>query len=179
MSEFTHYIYTTKSHTDKNHHFRIVIPLSHKLYLSKEEFANFMRNVYNWLPFEVDVATKDRSRKWASNAGELYECEGDLLDATQFIPNTIRQEKLFKASEGYKNLPALERWFALQMSTGNRNNMLARFAFVLVDEGLGLAEIESRITSLNNSQTDKLSTAEIQQTVMRSVAQRIQQRGVI
>lgn len=179
MGEFTNYIYTTKSHTDRKHHFRIVIPLSHKLYLSKEEFANFMRNVYNWLPFEVDVATKDRSRKWASNAGELFECEGDLLDATQFIPNTIRQEKLFKAAEGYKNLPALERWFALQMSTGNRNNMLARFAFVLVDEGLSLAEIENRITSLNNSQTDRLSAAEIQQTVMRSVAQRIQQRGVI
>ena len=179
MEGLTHYIYTTKSHSAGKHHFRIVLPLSHMLEMSKDEFANFMRNVYNWLPFEVDVATKDRSRKWATHDGDLYSNEGELLDATQFIPNTIRQEKLTKASEGFKNLPALERWFALQMSTGNRNNMLARFAFVLVDEGLSLPDIEARITSLNNSQAEKLSQAEIQQTVMRSVAQRIQQRGVI
>lgn len=179
LSDFKYYIYTTKSHTDDDHHYRIVMPLSHKVSLNRDGFQNFMRNIYNWLPFEVDVAAKDRCRKWASHPGHLEENEGILLDATQFIPNTVRQEKLSIASEGLKNLPALERWFALQMSAGNRNNMLARFAFVLVDQGMSLPDIETRVIQLNNSQQDKLSAAEIAQTVMRSVAQRIQQRGII
>ena len=179
LHDFMYYIYTTKSHADDDHHYRIVMPLSHKVQLSKDEFQNFMRNIFNWLPFEVDVAAKDRCRKWATYPGQLFSNDGQLLDATQFIPNTIRQEKMSLAADGLKNLPALERWFALQMSAGNRNNMLARFAFVLVDQGLNLPDIENRIVSLNNSQSDKLSIAEIQQTVLRSVAQRIQHRGVI
>lgn len=179
LVDFKYYIYTTKSHTDDDHHYRIVMPLTHKVSLNRETFGNFMRNIYNWLPFEVDVAAKDRCRKWASHAGTLEENEGILLDATQFIPHTVRQERLSQAADGLKNLPALERWFALQMSAGNRNNMLARFAFVLVDEGMSLPEVETRVYSLNNSQTEKLSVAEVQQTVLRSVAQRIQQRGVI
>ena len=179
LEDYKYYIYTTKSHTDTDHHYRIVMPLTHKVRLNRDNFGNFMRNIYNWLPFEVDVAAKDRCRKWASNPGQLEENDGLLLDATQFIPNTVRQEKLSLASEGLKNLPALERWFALQMSAGNRNNMLARFAFVLVDQGMSLPEIETRVIQLNNSQSEKLSMAEIQQTVLRSVAQRIQARGVI
>lgn len=179
LTDYKYYIYTTKSHKDDDHHYRIVMPLSHKVRLNRDAFQNFMRNIYNWLPFEVDVAAKDRCRKWASHPGNLEENEGMLLDATQFIPNTVRQEKLALAAEGLKNLPALERWFALQMSAGNRNNMLARFAFVLVDNDLSLPEIETRVIALNNSQSDKLSMNEIQQTVLRSVAQRIQQRGVI
>lgn len=179
LEDYKYYIYTTKSHTDTDHHYRIVMPLTHKVKLNRDNFSNFMRNIYNWLPFEVDVAAKDRCRKWASHPGQLEENDGLLLDATQFIPNTVRQEKLSLASEGLKNLPALERWFALQMSAGNRNNMLARFAFVLVDQGMSLPEIETRVIQLNNSQSDKLSMAEIQQTVLRSVAQRIQARGVI
>lgn len=179
LTDFKYYIYTTKSHTDDDHHYRIVMPLSHKVSLNRDSFGNFMRNIYNWLPFEVDVAAKDRCRKWATHPGQLEDNDGILLDATQFIPHTVRQEKLTLAAEGLKNLPALERWFALQMSAGNRNNMLARFAFVLVDSDLSFPEIETRVISLNNSQTDKLSMAEVQQTVMRSVAQRIQQRGVI
>lgn len=179
LEDYKYFIYTTKSHTDDDHHYRVVMPLTHKVRLNRDNFQNFMRNIFNWLPFEVDVAAKDRCRKWASHPGNLEENDGSLLDATQFIPNTVRQEKLSLAAEGLKNLPALERWFALQMSAGNRNNMLARFAFVLVDSGLSLPEIETRVISLNNSQTDKLSMAEIQQTVLRSVAQRIQQRGVI
>ena len=179
LEDYKYYIYTTKSHKDDDHHYRIVMPLTHKVSLNRDAFQNFMRNIYNWLPFEVDVAAKDRCRKWASHPGQLEENDGMLLDATQFIPNTVRQEKLSLAADGLKNLPALERWFALQMSAGNRNNMLARFAFVLVDSGLTLPEIETRVVSLNNSQSDKLSMAEIQQTVLRSTAQRIQQRGVI
>lgn len=179
LEDYKYYIYTTKSHTDTDHRYRIVIPLTHKVKLNRDNFSNFMRNIYNWLPFEVDVAAKDRCRKWASNPGQLEENDGLLLDATQFIPNTVRQEKLSLASEGLKNLPALERWFALQMSAGNRNNMLARFAFVLVDQGMSLPEIETRVIQLNNSQSEKLSMAEIQQTVLRSVAQRIHARGVI
>lgn len=179
LEDYKYFIYTTKSHKDDDHHYRIVMPLTHKVRLNRDAFQNFMRNIFNWLPFEVDVAAKDRCRKWASNPGQLEENDGILLDATQFIPNTVRQEKLSLAAEGLKNLPALERWFALQMSAGNRNNMLARFAFVLVDSGLSLPEIETRVICLNNSQSDKLSMAEIQQTVLRSVAQRIQQRGVI
>lgn len=179
LEDYKYFIYTTKSHKDDDHHYRIVMPLTHKVSLNRDAFQNFMRNIYNWLPFEVDVAAKDRCRKWASHPGQLEENDGILLDATQFIPNTVRQEKLSLAADGLKNLPALERWFALQMSAGNRNNMLARFAFVLVDSGLTLPEIETRVVSLNNSQSDKLSMAEIQQTVLRSAAQRIQQRGVI
>lgn len=179
LADYKYTIYTTKSHAPDDHHYRILMPISHTVRLNKDGFGNFMRNIYNWLPFEVDVAAKDRCRKWATNAGHLEENDGQLLDATQFIPNTVRQEKLNAAQEGLKSLPALERWFAMQMSTGNRNNMLARFAFVLVDSGLSLPEIETRIVVLNNSQQDRLSMAEIQQTILRSVAQRIQQRGVI
>ena len=46
--------------------------------------TQFMQNVFEWLPFGVDEATKDCARKWEAFDGEYHYQEGALLDALLF-----------------------------------------------------------------------------------------------
>ena len=173
LEDYTYHIYTTKRHTMDSHRFRIILPLSHKLELNKEEYTKFMENVFSWLPFEVDTATKDRCRMWTTyGTAQVYTNEGDLLDATQFIPNTLRQDAIRNMPKQIKNLPQLERWFAMRASEGNRNNLLLRLAMVMMDQGIDPIQIQERIINVNNTLQEPLPEAELHQTIFRTLARR-------
>ena len=110
--------------------------------MDKQEYSDFMKNVYKWLPFELDECTFDRCRAWKSNPGTYFYNEADLLDPTPFIPKTVKNLKFTASQQKFSdlNLGNLERWFLSHIQEGSRNNMLHRYAMILKDMGKELID---------------------------------------
>ena len=173
LKDYTFLIHTTKRHTDKEHRYRIIIPLDHQVELNPKEYAGFMKNIYEWLPFSVDTAPHDRARKWLANKGKHCYNKGLLLDTLQFIPKTKKAEDRKQVLAGQTNLTALERWSINQAEDGNRNQTLARYAFTMVELGHDFETIRSKVMDMNSKLDDPLDEAEIHGTVLQTVNKRI------
>lgn len=175
LQDYTYFIYTTKRHTDDEHRFRVVMPISHQLKLDEASYKQFMSNIYEWLPFEVDTATKDRARKWSAHAGgQLYSNEGVLLDASMFVPGTTKSADHKKVLTDLGNLGMLEKWFAQRMQNGSRNNQLLKYALLLVDGGYSFEEVMERVSDFNSKLDNPLDEIEITTTIAKTVGKRVQ-----
>jgi len=177
LKDYTAIFATTKRHNSTNHRFRIILPISHKIKLNPENYSKFMQNVFQWLPFMVDDQTKDCARKWESFKGQYFIQHGKLLNALQFIPNTKAEEIQTKQIKQYSNLSNLERWFCIHTDIGNRNNQLIRYALALVDNGQDAATVRESLKQFNQQLTNPLSISEIDNTVMKTVLQKIKTNG--
>jgi hypothetical protein len=175
FKEYKCLIYTTKSHTKTEPRFRAIIPLSHVVELGSEGFAKFMKNIYEWLPFNSDEVTNQRSRKWLSNRGKYFYNKGKLLlDAHQFIPQTTKAVALNTSNSAYLNLPKLERWFIRQVNEGaGRNNSLVKYAFALLDAKMSHGDIMTKVSNLNQEFKQPLADNEINSTINVTVARQV------
>ena len=169
---------TTKRSTPTHNRFRIILPLSHVIKLNSVNYSKFMLNVFEWLPFEVDVQTKDCARKWESFDGEHFYQDGELLDAVLFIPETKKQAEQQQKIVDLASLNNLERWFLLNISVGNRSNTLFRYACVLVDSGYDFNAAKNAIRIFNQKMKDPLSEEELQSTIDVSVMEKILKRNM-
>ena len=169
---------TTKRSTPTHNRFRIILPLSHVIKLNSVNYSKFMLNVFEWLPFEVDVQTKDCARKWESFDGEHFYQDGELLDAVLFIPETKKQAEQQQKIVDLASLNNLERWFLLNISVGNRSNTLFRYACVLVDSGYDFNAAKNAIRIFNQKMKDPLSEEEHQSTIDVSVMEKILKRNM-
>lgn len=169
MKAYRFLIYTTKRHTSEENRFRLILPLNYELQLDTRDYKEFMSNIYEWLPFEVDTGTNDRARKWMSHTGHFEYNEGDLLDALPFIPKTSKNEERKQRLNSQQSLDNLERWVLNNSGDGNRNNMLLRYAMVLLDNDADFGEIQTKVMQLNNKMPDKLDEAEIMATILVTV----------
>jgi hypothetical protein len=176
LSSYKFLLYTTKSHSEQEHCFRIAMPTNYELRLDAKDYREFMHNIFEWLPFEVDTATGQRARKWLSNPGHYEYNEGDLLDALPFIPKTSKNEERKQLLNSQQSLDNLERWMLNHTGDGNRNNMLYRYAIALVDGGLGLEAVRQKVVNLNNKLSDPLDEVEIMKTVMLSMTKEMTKR---
>ena len=59
------------------------------------------------------------------------------------------------------------------MAQGNRNNNLLRYAMALVDSNIDYVTIEKKVFNLNNQINEPLSHAEIQNTILTTVAKHL------
>jgi hypothetical protein len=184
MASYKYLIYTTKRHqtaeANGEERFRLILPISYELQLDAKDFKEFMANIYEWLPFSVDDGTGQRARKWMScaqnNEGmpSIYEYnEGDILDVLPFIPKTSKNEERKALLQDQQGLDNLERWVMNNIGDGNRNNMLLRFAMILVDAGFQFEPIRQKVLHLNERIADKLDEMEIMSTIMVSVTKAI------
>ena len=169
LKNYKYLIYTTKRHTDEEHRFRIIFPTNYKLELDAKDFKEFMNNIYEWLPFECDDQTGQRARKWLSHDGHFEYNDGELLDVLPFIPKTSKNEERKAQLNSQQSLDNLERWVMNNIGDGNRNNMLLRYAMVLLDAGHNFEGIRSRVMALNEKIADKLDESEILGTIMVTV----------
>lgn len=176
LQKYTYQMYTTKRHTDEHHRFRVILPMSHTLKMSKNEFTRFMQNVYDWLPFPVDTSTIDRSRKWATHNGTCYENKGDLIDALKFIPETAKSEAFNEFVADTRSLTNMERWFVNNTGSGNRNNQLFKYAALLVDSNMSYENVEQAVKNFNDKLPNKLSEAELISTILSSTMKKIAKR---
>lgn len=173
----TYYIYTTKRHTDAQHRFRIVLPLSHKLYMKRDEYLQFMRNFTEWFPLPVDEETFQRSRKWLSNgAAHVIYNEGDLTDALLFIPKSTKSDRLKSKIADQASLSAMERWFMQNTTDGNRNNQLFKYASFLIDCNYDSNQVENAVFELNKKLPNPVDELELHKTVLKSANKRIMER---
>jgi len=178
LHDYTYFIYTTKSHTDKLNKFRVILPLSHVLSMTSDDHREFMENIYEWLPFDVDRATKDIARKWRCNAGSVFKNQGKLLNALLFIPKTSKNEQRKANQADYPSLNGLERWMVMNSTSGGRNNHLLKYAYFLVDSGHDFPSIQNHVLGLNNKLKEPLPETEILSTIMSSVQRKIHDRDL-
>lgn len=165
--------YTTKRHgVDGKERFRVILPMNYVLELSAKDHKEFWDNVFAWLPFEVDTASAQRSRKWLSHPGYYEYQEGALVDVLPFIPKTSKNEDFKKQSLDQQGMDNLERWVVNNTGDGNRNNQVLRFALVLTDAGFDFDSVLQRVKALNEKLTDPLEESEILGTIMRTVAKK-------
>lgn len=169
LKEYSAMFYTTKRHTEETNRYRIVMPVKYHLKLSEKDFKEFMSNIFEWLPFKVDEGTDQRCKKWLSHTGDHYYNTGELLDPMQFIPKTSKNEARVKLNADLGSMDNIERWFAKEMTNGQRNNTLAKFAFMLLDSGIEPDEVEKRVIDFNEKLKDKLSVDELHNTVIKSL----------
>lgn len=178
MQEYQYLIYTTKRHgQDDKDRFRIVLPMLYNIKLNAEDYKAFMKNVYEWLPFDVDSETGQRARKWLTNPGKVYVNEGILIDPLPFIPCTKDNEMHQQQVKSQEHLNNIERWIINRADTeAGRNNMLARYAFILVDNGDSFANVKSKILNINSQLACPLSESELNSTVFVTTQERIHNR---
>ena len=170
LKGYKYLMYTTKRHTEEENRFRIILPINYELKLDAKDYKEFMSNLFDWLPFEVDRGTNQRARKWLSHDGQYVYNDGDVLDALAFIPKTSKNEERKKTLDSQQSMDNLERWVVNNIGDGNRNNMILRYAMILVDAGLDFEAIRQRVIALNDKIADKLDETEVMGTVMITVA---------
>lgn len=179
LAGYKYHIYTTKRHTADENRFRIIFPTNYVLKLDAKEYKEFMTNVYDWLPFNVDKATNQRARKWMSHSDEdgtsIFN-DGELLDVLPFIPKTAKNEERKARLMEQGSMDNLERWVLNNSGDGNRNNMLLRFAMLLVDAGATIDQLRTRVLDLNDKMPDKLDANEIQNTILVSATKALIKR---
>lgn len=177
LRDYKALFYTTKRHTDQNHRYRILLPTNYELKLDSKDYKEFMQNVFDWLPFEVDAGTGQRSRKWLSHNGKHFYQDGELLDVLPFIPKTSKNEARKQLLTDQSQLDNLERWVINNTGDGNRNNQLLRYAMILVDAGFDYEGIRQRVNALNEKLPDSLPESEILGTILVTVGKAISKRA--
>lgn len=177
LKDYAWHIHTTKRHDKDNHRFRIIMPLSHRVDMDAKDFKEFMKNIFDWLPFSVDDGTGQRSRKWLTHKGNFWYNKGELLDTMQFVPKTKKADERRQILASQTNMNALQRWALNQAGEGNRNDTLARHAFTMVELGWNLDQIRHEVMDLNSKFPDPLSDNEVLSTVIVSANKRIQTKN--
>ncbi len=176
LKDYKALFYTTKRHTDTDNRFRIILPTNYELKLNAKDYKEFMENLFNWLPFDVDRATGQRARKWLSHNGHYEYQDGLLIDILQFIPKTSKNDTYKQQMLDQQGMDNLERWVINHVGDGNRNNMLLRYALVLVDAGFDFENIRQKLLTLNSKFSEPLEESEIMGTVMVTVSKSIAKR---
>lgn len=162
LKKYAYFLYTTKSHTQEQHRYRIVLPMSHTLNLSCEEYKQFIGNILNFLPINCDNCSQQRSRKWASyEDSTLIKNEGELFDVLPFIPKTKKNDTYLSLLKDSADIDRLERYFMLAYKNGSRNNTLYNYAMLLVDSGYLYQDISKRVNKLNRLSENPLPQAEV------------------
>lgn len=171
LKEYEFTIVTTKRHTEANHRYRILMPMSHELHLDKNEHKKFMKNVFDFMPFDCDEQTADISRKWqAFEGGEHVYNEGNLIDVLPFIPDTTKQERQKDLSKRYIGVESLQRWFLMNFNEEEgRNNMLIQYALALLDNGMASDSIRHSVYDMNTKLNVPLQERELDATIMKTV----------
>jgi len=172
MNEYKFLIATTKRHQTAGHgdRYRIVLPLNYEIKLNPEDHKKFMKNVFDFLPFESDEQTADIARKWQSHKGSYVYNDGKLFDALPFIPNTSKEEKQREVYGKYEGVEALQKWFLINnIAEDGRNNMLLKYALALLDNGLSSDNIRHSVHDFNTRLDEPIGDREIEQTVMKTV----------
>lgn len=172
LKDFKYHLYTTKSHTEEENCFRVILPANFELHMSDEEYKEFMINVYSWLPFKVDTQTNQREKKWLSwNMHHEYN-DGQVFDVLPFIPKTSKNEERKKTLETQQDMDNLERWVMNNVEEG-RNNILLRYAMILADAGWKFFDVQTKVMEMNSKLQDPLDDSEITSTIMKTVANRM------
>lgn len=174
LSGYKAMFYTTKSNNPNvNDRFRILLPLNYELKMDAADYKAFYNNVLAGLPFKADEQCAHRCKKWLTHTGHHEYIDGELFDALPFIPKTAKDEERKAKLDTQQQMDNLERWILNNSGDGNRNNMLLKYAMILVDAGFSEKDIGDKVIELNDKMPDKLSELEVRSTILLTVARKI------
>lgn len=178
LSDYKFLAYTTKRHTEEANRFRMLLPINYRLKLDSEEYKEFMRSIFAWLPFSTDESYDKREKKSESFAGGThhYNLEGGVLDVLSFIPKTSRFEERRQQNQQLGSLDSLERWFAQRIGGegSGRNNQMIKYALCLVDAGWDLPAVQAQVHAFNKKLSSPMTEAEVDSTILVTVAKKYQ-----
>lgn len=177
LKDYKALYYTTKSHTADSHRFRIILPINYELKMDAKDYKEFMTNLLQGVPFEVDDSCTHRCKKWQTCDGQYEYTDGELFDVLPYIPKTSKNEERKNKLQNQSQMDNLERWILNNSGDGNRNNMLLKYAMILVDAGFSVDNINSKVLELNSKMPDKLEELEIFKTIMVTVTKAVAERG--
>jgi len=171
LAKWNFYLHTTKSHTSEAHRFRVVIPISHNLKLSREDYKMFIQTILDSLPFSSDVNTNQRARKWEAFGGgyDFTNSTGKLFDALPYIPNTTKHEEYKRTKKTISDIGALEQWFVYHCEEIGRNNSLYRYGKCLLDKGETDKDVVKKVIHLNQRFPTPLPKEELERTILTSI----------
>lgn len=174
FTDYAHIIYTTKRSTPENNRFRMLFPTSHILKMDSENYRDFMSAITSWLPFNIDEGANQRSKKWLSNPiGSIHtNYTGQLFDVLPFIPRTTKYIQNNQNNKSVTSMNNLERWFFNKVSEHGRNNTLLKYALAIKDAGMSLLDATTKVTEFNAKLPSPLNNAELQVTVLTTLAKR-------
>ena len=168
LEDFEYLMYETKRSTPEKNRFRILIPLSHTLKLGREDFKEFMQNVFEFMPFEVDAGTSDCARKWMSNKAVPHRNSGKMLDVYDFLPKTKKQEDMQEQHASISDSDSVQKFFLLNHQDG-RNNAALKYGMMLIDSGHKSGEAIILVRDFNSKLNAPLSDQELASTVFKSM----------
>ena len=177
LEDYGFYMYATKSATSKLERFRMVFPMSHHLVLDAEAYKDFMDSFCQWLPIVVDPNTHQRSRQWASFPNTSRFIDGKAINVFEHMTATRTVPQYVNDLTDPASLDRLEAYFVNQATSGNRNNVLAAYAFKLVELGGSEKVITDKVEILNKKLKKPLKGKELKDTVLTTVRNRIKKRG--
>lgn len=176
LKPFTYILYTTKSHKEENHRFRVILPTKHKFYVNPEQHKGLIENIAKLLNLpSYDVSTRNISRLWFTNPNAVVlKNEGELLDVLCCIPETNSERYIAKAeSENIdditkdKRIQGMVRWTLANGYKGNRNISLYRLMKFAEDISGSIDEAREVTYRTNAMLQEPLSEKEIQKLLRR------------
>lgn len=185
LQDYYAIFYETKRSTPKHNRYRIIIPTSHILELSNEDYKQFINNVVEDLPFdiEIDSSSNQASKKWLTSSKGVYfnevryvngvETDPKLFDVLPYIPKTSKNEQRIREMVEIGDLDKLQRWMLNNTGEGNRNKQLYNYAMILVDMGADYSTVESSIMDLNSKLRDPIGEKELKNTILLSISKKI------
>ena len=178
LQDYKAIYYTTKSHTPETNRFRIILPTNYVLKLDAKEYKELYQSIIKDIPFEVDEQCSHRVKKWLSNPNAIIEeTDGELFNVLPYIPRSNENEKRELRLQDQSQLDNLERWVLNNSGEGNRNNMLLRYACILMDAGFNYEQIKEKTITLNNKMKDALDEMELASTVFHTIAGKLVAAG--
>lgn len=174
LAPFNHVIYTTKSHTEKEPHYRLFLILSHKIKLDDVDYKKFCKNIAAWLPVNVDLPALQRERKYRTYEGSKVwsVSNGKNLDVMPYYPNTREAEETVKFSSELltARIKGMYKWVIHTASQGKRNSTLFAYAKFLTEHTKKpVDEIKAMVLKVNDNLKEPLEESEIEQTIFQAL----------
>lgn len=167
LSEYTYFIYTTKSHqVSKNggpicDRYRVILPTKTEYHIDPEGHKQLYANIEEYLGIHNnDTATRNVSRLFFTNSSEsvqTYSNTGDLFDISLHLPSTNKSDEFkhnFKEASqnvNFDNMSAREagilKWFLMNTSEGSRYHNLTKLYYFYLD--LGSCNPDEKVAAAN------------------------------
>jgi hypothetical protein len=191
LENYVYILYTTSSHTEEQHKFRVVLPTKTTFYVEPEQHKELYNNLAEMLDIKIyDLSCTNAGRMFFTQNGKRKENfkpedgiliakeTGDLLDISCCVPDTIKSENIMPVitnineqvdtGEMSKREAGFVKWFISNTGEGNRNaNLYAAGKFY---KDLG-SDYEEKVVRLNAMLNNPVDDAEIK-SILSSVNRR-------
>ena len=171
LGNTNHIIYTTKSHTDADPRYRLILPLSHQVTLEEDQYRQMCKNIMYWLPVEVDMPAVQRERKYRyyKNSKVFSKVDGVCLDIMPYYPNTQQAEELETTKGKMISVSGMKRWVVRNATEGQRNHTLYRYAAFLKENGTAHDKIVDAVKDVNSLLAEPVTKDELEATILKSI----------